>query len=149
MKLLLAIVIYLYVIVDSYAQITENIFGEHTSIEKPFDMRDPFKIPKSKSEISKRIKDQKRAVLDNIAKVDFPFDIKKTKLVGVLIGKERRVILKMDGKQSTYTLQEGDTFGKDGPEIKAILPGGIILVEKINNIYGESEYIETVVPISE
>ncbi len=66
---------------------------------------------------------------------------------GVLIGKNRRVIIKgSEGK--TYILSEGEKIGNRGPEIKAILAGGIILVEKITNIYGEPEYIETVVPIS-
>ena len=39
-------------------------------------------------------------------------------------------------------------IGRDKIEVKAILPGGMILVEKITNIYGDDEYIETVIPIS-
>ena len=48
-----------------------------------------------------------------------------------------------------YTLREGEQLGIGGPEIKAILAGGIILVEQIVNIYDEPEYIETVIPISQ
>ena len=45
-------------------------------------------------------------------------------------------------------LKEGMKIGEDGAELKAILPGGIILVEKIVNVYGQEEYLETVIPIS-
>ena len=45
-------------------------------------------------------------------------------------------------------LREGMKIGADQAELKAILPGGIILVEKITNVYGEEEYLETVIPIS-
>ena len=40
------------------------------------------------------------------------------------------------------------TLGSNEAEIKAILPGGLILAEKVVNIYGETEYLETVIPIS-
>jgi hypothetical protein len=33
-------------------------------------------------------------------------------------------------------------------DVKAILPGGIILVEKIRNVYDQDEYLETVLPVS-
>ena len=33
-------------------------------------------------------------------------------------------------------------------EVKAILPGGVVIVEKIKNIYDQDEYLETILPIS-
>ena len=47
-----------------------------------------------------------------------------------------------------YLLREGMKVGEDKSEIKAILPGGIVVVEKIRNIYEQDEYIETVIPFS-
>jgi type IV pilus assembly protein PilP len=38
-------------------------------------------------------------------------------------------------------------LGENNAELRAILPGGLILVEKNINIYGEEEYLETVIPI--
>ena len=67
---------------------------------------------------------------------------------GVLIGKDRRVLINLAKGGEVFTLREGDRFGSRDMKIKAILPGGIILAEKISNIYGESEYIETIIPIS-
>ena len=75
-------------------------------------------------------------------------DINTLIIVGVLIGKNRRALIKVNNKTDVYTLKEGDTLGPNGPEIKAILAGGIILADKITNIYGQDEYIETAVPIS-
>ena len=56
--------------------------------------------------------------------------------------------MKVDEKGATHTVKEGMTLGPNDAEIKAILPGGIILAEKVVNIYGETEYLETVIPIS-
>ena len=39
-------------------------------------------------------------------------------------------------------------LGRDNAEIKAILPGGIVVVEKIRNVYNQEEYLETIIPIS-
>lgn len=124
----------------------ESIFKDQTNIKDPFKLRDPFESPKFKSNAQKKRIQRGQGILENVDKLAESFDLEKITVVGVLIGKNRRVVLRSGNKN--FTLKEGDTYGKDGPEIKAILPGGIILVEKITNIYGENEFIETVVPIS-
>ena len=45
-------------------------------------------------------------------------------------------------------LKEGRTLGKNRAEVRAILPGGVVLVEKITNVYEQDEYIETIIPIT-
>ena len=124
----------------------EDVFKGQTDIKEPFELRDPFQSPKFKSKAQRKTKQRRSGILDNIEKLNEDFDTEKITVVGVLIGKNRRVIVRSGDKN--FTLKEGDTYGKNGPEIKAILPGGVILVEKITNIYGENEFIETVVPIS-
>ncbi len=126
----------------------DTIFEGETNMDNPFELRDPFQAPKFKSESNRKSKQRAKGILNNIKEVDWEFDLEKVSIVGVLIGKERRVILQIDGNKNTFTLKEGEEFGINGPEIKAILPGGVILVEKITNIYGEDEFIETIVPIS-
>ena len=68
----------------------------------------------------------------------------------MLIGKERRAILKIinNEKLPAVIIKEGYRIGPDRVEVKAILPGGIILVEKMVNVYGQEEFLETVIPIS-
>jgi hypothetical protein len=57
----------------------------------------------------------------------------------VQVGKDAKKII---------IFKEGAKIGAEAAELKAILPGGIVLVEKITNVYGEEEYLETVIPIS-
>ena len=55
---------------------------------------------------------------------------------------------KIKNGKDTYLLKEGMRLGLDNAEIKAILPGGIVVVEKIRNVYNQEEYLETIIPIS-
>jgi len=118
-----------------------------TKIKDPFNLRDPFRSPlkiKKKSKLLQRgiLKD---GVFTNTASAK-GVPLSKLKITGVLVGKERRAIARIGNE--TVILKEGMTLGEDGALLKAILPGGIILVEKILNVYGEDEYLETVIPIS-
>lgn len=130
----------------------EKIFDGQTNMKEPFKLRDPFQAPKFKSESNRKRKQRAKGILNNIPNLETEFNLDSILIVGILIGKERRVLVRVkgggDAEKQVYTLREGDTFGQNGPEIKAILPGGVILVERITNVYGESEFIETIVPIS-
>ena len=127
-----------------------DIFKDKTSIENPFELRDPFRAP-----LTKRVNDRDDQVVKkstdgiytNIAPMG-ELDLSKLTIVGVIIGKERYALAKIDGRKDTLKLVEGARIGKDRAELKAIHPGGIILVEKLVNVYGEEEYLETVIPIS-
>lgn len=129
----------------------ENFFKDKTKIDSPFQLRDPFKPPLTKKEATKRkgFTVTGKGQYSNIT--DTPLDqmkINEIRLVGVLIGKERRALINIGKESKVIILKEGMKIGPDGAELKAILPGGIVLVEKIVNVYGEEEYLETVVPIS-
>ena len=77
-------------------------------------------------------------------------DISSLRIVGVMIGRERRALAKIvGGKGDVIILREGMRIGSDSAELKAIHPGGVILVEKLVNVYGEEEFLETVIPISQ
>lgn len=126
-----------------------NFFRDKTKIEKPFELRDPFKAPSVKAD-----KDKKKegfvvsnGLYTNIEEKQVK-RVEDIKLVGVLIGKERRAMVTTGEGKEIIILKEGMKIGEDGAELKAILPGGIILVEKITNVYGQEEYLETVIPIS-
>ena len=133
------------------AESLSKIFEGKTEIKNPFNIRDPFQRPRFKSAANKSQINRSSGILDTTEYYSKPFDINKINVVGVLIGNKRRAMVKVSGEEGdkVYTYKEGDILGDKGPEIKAILPGGIILVEQINNAYGQSEYIETVIPISQ
>lgn len=144
--------------------VEKNIFKGLTSIDKPFERRDPFKAPKLrvyKAKVEGKISD------GNYSNIPVLGDVKVSDIavVGVIIGKERRAFVRLrsgssgrgpspGGNQTqtlstnTYTVKEGQLIGENDAELKAILPGGLILVEKTTNIYGQEEYLETVIPIS-
>ena len=145
------IIIFLIISLSSFSSFanSEDLFKGQTSIEDPFKLRDPFLPPSLKQKTSsKRIKEIFDGKFSNVKKIKEKFDVNTASVVGVLIGKDRRVMVKIDSENEIYIMKEGDLFGSRDMTIKAILPGGIMLVEKITNIYGENEYIETVIPIS-
>jgi Tfp pilus assembly protein PilP len=127
----------------------EDLFEGMTSIENPFELRDPFKRPlKKRAKKGKKVLGKtKKGVYSNIQQIG-EVKLEDLVIVGVLIGKERRAIVKVGTKPNPYIIKEGMKLGRNDAEIKAIVPGGIILVEKVTNIYGEDEYLETVIPIS-
>lgn len=130
-----------------------NFFKDKTKIDNPFSLRDPFKAPINKAEGKKEGRGftvTGKGQYSNIG--DTPLDqisLDSIRVVGVLIGKERRALVN-GGKDNKkiIILKEGAKIGPEAAELKAILPGGIVLVEKITNVYGEEEYLETVIPIS-
>jgi type IV pilus assembly protein PilP len=129
-----------------------NIFEGLTSIEEPFDLRDPFKAPDRRVEKDSNVVGKvSTGVYSNIPVLG-DVSLESIQVVGVIIGKERRAFIKLKQGEgagaTTYTVKEGQLMGENDAELKAILPGGLILVEKTTNIYGQEEYLETVIPIS-
>lgn len=127
--------------------------GNKTSIKNPFALRDPFKrkrirLKGRKGKYSAFLKGNFFSNLPSIENVP----LNQIRIVGVLLGKNRRAMAKIiQGAaltKDTYILKEGMRLGKDNAEIKAILPGGIVVVEKIRNVYNQEEYLETIIPIS-
>lgn len=146
----LLFLILFFALTNSYASF-EEIFNGKTSIEKPLDLRDPFASPMEKLKMSvekNEFKKDGKDIYSNIKEIG-QVKVEELQIIGVLIGKNRRAIVKVKGaNKGTFILKEGMKLGENKAEIKAILPGGVILVEKLTNIYGEEEYLETVIPIS-
>tara|TARA_R110000868_G_scaffold97619_14_gene268643 strand:+ start:238 stop:726 length:489 start_codon:yes stop_codon:yes gene_type:complete len=139
-------------------QLPEFFKRTKTNITNPFEMRDPFKrkAVKLKSTSTKDYKLDK-TIFSNLPTLDgVPLD--QIKITGVILGDERRAIAKIGSEQQgggassvdvpTYIIKEGMKLGFNQAEVKAILPGGIVLVEKIKNVYDQEEYIETIMPVT-
>lgn len=126
-----------------------DFLKSRTQVKNPLEMRDPFKrkIIRKKHQVNQEKKDSgyysDEGSIDNV-----PMD--KIKVVGVLLGNQRRAMVKLNEKENSeiFYLREGSKIGQNGAELKAILPGGIVLVEKIRNVYDQDEYLETVIPIT-
>jgi type IV pilus assembly protein PilP len=130
-----------------------NLFKSKTLVKNPLDLRDPFKrrINKKKGSLSQAKSYESGIYSNQIDRIeDKP--VENIRIVGVMIGKERRAMAKIaQGKTlspEVYFIKEGMIIGPNGAEVKAILPGGIVLIEKIRNVYDQDEYLETVIPVS-
>jgi len=124
-----------------------------TNIKDPLKLKDPFKRPfkrirYSGEKIGQLLKNDK---YDNFKKLKNT-SLKNIRVMGVFLGENRKAILKISNGQSSvsqesYIVEEGMTLGSSGGEIKAILPGGVVVVEKIRNVFNEEEFVETIIPV--
>jgi type IV pilus assembly protein PilP len=143
------VVVYILMISCCFSEEMNDFFGgQKTGIKDPFNMRDPFKRKFEAKSVKKIEKDTIRhgGVFSDISIVENA-DLDKIKIVGIFMGKERRAMAEV-GKGNTFILREGMKLVRGTAELKAIMPGGIALVEKIKNIYDQEEYIETIIPLS-
>ena len=133
-----------------------NLFKSKTYVKNPLELRDPFKrrINKKKAQASQnKTKNQLLGIYSNINNAIESKPIESIRIIGVVLGSDRRALAKVAGeeegeKENVYYIKEGMKIGENGAEVKAILPGGIVLVEKIRNVYDQDEYLETVIPVS-
>ena len=130
-----------------------NLFKSKTYVKNPLDLRDPFKRKINKKKNENKGKDHFDGIYNNSQDSIENKQIESIRIIGVVIGPQRRAMAKVigDGNQNDptiYYIKEGMKIGENGAEVKAILPGGIVLVEKIRNVYDQDEYLETVIPVS-
>jgi len=150
---------------------------EKTRLVNPFALRDPFKrkVERTKFKRNAAGKIVFDNNYSNIVSIqDVP--VSRIRVVGVFLGPERRAMVKIVAKEQSqtsapvggrnanraaksivaqtealsvesYIIKEGMKLGGEDAEVKAILPGGVVLVEKIRNVYDQDEYLETILPI--
>tara|TARA_B100000886_G_C20303526_1_gene440748 strand:- start:25 stop:489 length:465 start_codon:yes stop_codon:yes gene_type:complete len=124
--------------------------GEKTEIKEPFKLRDPFKRPlirgekKVISSIPNKVDENSYSNIPSISALS----IEDLSIVGLMLGKNRRAIVKSKNAKETFIIKEGMELGDDKAIVKAIMPGGVVLVEKIKNVYDQFEYLETLLPIT-
>ncbi|MBT3980920.1 MAG: hypothetical protein HOE90_06165 [Bacteriovoracaceae bacterium] len=129
----------------------ENFFKGKSKLKNPFSLRDPFRAPINTG-VTKKGGEGKGIVIgneySNVPKIG-QVKLNEIKIIGILVGKNRKAIARIGDKKETFILEEGMKLGIEAAELKAILPAGIVLVERIVNVYGQEEYLETVIPISQ
>lgn len=175
-----------------------RFLNSNTKIKNPFELRDPFKKAVIRKKSRTTLQRGDGINFTNIPSIeDVPID--QIRIIGVMLGAERRAIAKIgnsesgktgssaqeptaapvfdpsnpeafvnqmqkralttkqaqndqnkkkDNSDQTFFLKEGMRLGQNNAELKAILPGGIVLVEKIRNVYDQDEFLETVIPVT-
>jgi type IV pilus assembly protein PilP len=131
------------------AEETYKFIHGNTLVKNPLDLRDPFKrkMIKRKNSITSKVANT-TGIYKNYDDSIENKPIESFKIVGVMTGSERRAMVKTGKNSETYIIKEGMRLGPNQAEVKAILPGGVILLEKIRNVYDQDEYLETVLPVS-
>jgi type IV pilus assembly protein PilP len=140
--------------------------ADEQQMREALKLRDPFK--RQRQSLSGRgveIPDGPRTDFSqNIPSIE-GVPLRRLRIVGVLLGENRRALAKVANEsggdnnrgmsrereqlsEETFILKEGMLIGENDAELKAILPGGIVLVEKITNVYDQEEYLETIIPIT-
>lgn len=146
------ILLILFIFIPPHLLAQEETLKNKTKIENAFSLRDPFKSPLKRATKSKE--DNKKTVVRDGTYTNYfrptlkAVRLTSLKVLGVMIGENRRAICQIEGFNENVILKEGEKVGPDNAELKAILPGGVIFVEKIVNVYGQDEFLETVIPIS-
>lgn len=130
----------------------EDIFSSKTSINNPMNLRDPFKAPFlkkiSEEQISSIKSSVRNGVFTNLPTAD-KITLDNIKVIGTLMGPEpRAIVATKESPKNSLLLKEGDKIGSNKVELKAVLPRGLVFVEQITNVYGQIEFLETVVAIS-
>ena len=147
--------IFAFALLTQIAQAEESykFIHSNTYVKNPLDLRDPFKRKMSKRKSNQTT--QKNGLVTTTRGFYKNYDdsienkpVEQMKIIGVMTGADRRAMAKIGTSPETYILKEGMKIGPNQAEVKAILPGGIILVEKIRNVYDQVEYLETVLPVS-
>jgi hypothetical protein len=140
-----------FVMAQDTSKVPDVLKGK-TELKDPLGLRDPFKAPMRKK--IEKPQDSKTGTLgkDNVyrnVQMDYgSIDPRNLTIVGVLVGKEKRAFAKSGA--SVVVLKEGMEIGSGTSAmiLKAILPGGVVFVEKVVNVYGQEEYLETIIPIT-
>ena len=145
--------------INTYAEKLPPFFDKvQTNIKSPMKLRDPFKSnlttvrPKMQEEKKKILKDGSYSNVPTLGKVS----LDKIVIVGTLLGPTRIATAKIalapgqipGAEAPSYIIKEGMKLGKNNAEVRAIVHGGIILVEKVRNVYEQDEYIETIIPVT-
>lgn len=124
-----------------------TFLNKPTTIKNPYELRDPFKRKIVRKKGLAKIKERAKGIFDNTIESLETKNTDSLKIMGVIIGKERRAMATARGGKEIFILKEGMKIGTNEAEVKAILPGGVVLVEKIKNVYDQDEYLETVLPV--
>ena len=148
MKLIYLILTFAVISNSLYAEEAYKFIHSNTFVKNPLDLRDPFKRKLNKKKNSSGSKKESRGYYKNYDDSIENKPVEQMKIVGVMTGADRRAMVKIGNLPETYILKEGMKIGPNQAEVKAILPGGVILVEKIRNVYDQDEYLETVLPVS-
>jgi type IV pilus assembly protein PilP len=134
--------------INIYAESSYKFIHSNTYVKNPLELRDPFKRQLVKKKTGSTTKNGSSNIYKNYDDAIESKPIESIRIIGVMTGNDRRAMARVGTSSDTYIIKEGMKLGLNQAEVKAIVPGGVVLVEKIRNVYEQDEYLETVLPVS-
>lgn len=128
-----------------------EVFEEVLNIENPYDLRDPFKSPElggGEDEVKKKTRFEGGIFTNESPGNHIPLE--KLVVHAIVYSKaNKKALVKAKGERSKklYVLKEGMKIKRQDIVLKQILPKALLFVEEITNVYGQPEYVESVIPI--
>lgn len=142
------IAVFIFFTLNLYAESSYKFIHSNTYVKNPLELRDPFKRQLVKKKSGMISKTGVSSVYKNYDDAIESKPVESIRIIGVMTGSDRRAMAKVGTSTETYIIKEGMKLGSNQAEVKAIVPGGVVLVEKIRNVYDQDEYLETVLPVS-
>ncbi len=143
------LILLLFVSITSFSQ--TEVFEEILNLENPYDLRDPFKSPElgdGESKVKKKSRFEGGVFTNEIPGNHIPLE--KLVVHAIVYSKtNKKALVKEKGGRSKrmFVLREGMKIKRQDIVLKQILPKALLFVEEITNVYGQPEYVESVIPI--
>ncbi len=145
----------IFLLLLSFSISSQDDFEEILDFDESVDMRDPFESPdfdglEEESSSKKTSKVKKKLSKKNRKSEGLKLNLSKIEVKAIILASNNKRALVKNGKRGRelVTMTEGMKLAGRDITLKQILKKGLIFVEEITNVYGQKEYIETVIPIS-
>ncbi len=141
----------LTLLLSSYSFSQTQVFEEVLNLDNPYDLRDPFKSPElgdGESKTKKKSRFENGVFTNEIPGNHIPLE--KLAVHAIVYTKtNKKALVKEKGGRSKrlFVLREGMKIKRQEIVLKQILPKALLFVEEITNVYGQPEYVESVIPI--
>lgn len=111
------------------------------TLESAMTLRDPFRRPELKTAMAI----DEGGLIPELER----YELDKFKLVGVITGAKKNKALLTAPNGKMHVVSDKTVLGNRRGYIKRILPGMIVIEEKVVNLLGQEERIETVIAIKD
>jgi len=146
-------VILLLFLITNIAHSQTDVFEEVLNLDNPYDLRDPFKSPDlgGGEKVTKKKSRYENGILTN----EIPgnhIPLEKLIVHAIVFSKtNKKALVREKGARTKtlFALREGMKIKRQDIVLKQILPKALLFVEEITNVYGQPEYVESVIPISQ
>lgn len=124
---------------EPHKDMTQEFLSD-INLEKSLNLRDPFRRPKMGAAVG-----SEGGVVPDLER----FGVDQFRLVGVITGMKRSKALITDPDGKIFIVSDGTRIGTRKGTVKRIAPGKVSVEERVVNILGQEEKVESVIIFKE